>query len=65
MASRGDNIPEDVSGGVMLQCAENQQLYVNPLKDCLNKRGDDIPNVYMGPTLQRAESQKPQVELKT
>ena len=72
MALRGDNIPEDVSGGLMLQCAENQQLHVNPLKDCLNSRapqsmalrGDDIPNVYMGSMLQCAEGQKPQIEPK-
>ena len=72
MAVRGDNIPEDVSGGSMLQCADSQQLHINPLNDrprsrapqSMALRGDDIPNVYMGPMLQRAESQKPQVEPK-
>ena len=73
MALRGDNIPEDVSGGSMLQRADSQQLHVNPLKDrsssrapqSMALRGDDIPNVYMGSMLQRAEGQKPQFKPKT
>ena len=63
MEVRGDNIPEDVSGGSMLQCADNQQLYINPLKapQSMAVRGDIV---YMGPTLQCAESQKSQIEPK-
>ena len=66
MEVRGDNIPEDVSGGSTLQCADNRQLYINPLKapQSMAVRGDS-PNVYVRPTLQSAESWKLQVELKT